>query len=642
VKIGLWAKLSEDDADDFAYDPSLFLIERSIGVVEEDLRQPYRASATESRETGGGMKYFDLGRHTRPVSTRSVKAQRWFDFGLNWCYGFNHEEGVKCFRKALEADSKCVMAHWGIAYGLGPFYNLAWRELGEREAAAAIALAWDHLGRARALAEHASRLENRLVEALASRFQKPHPVSPKEYDRWDDDYAAAMRRVHYDHPDDDDVMALFAEALITRTPRRLWDVKTGLPARGSDVVEAIAVCERSIALAYASGRPQHPAIAHMLIHALEMSNEPQRAIVAADTLATLCPDAGHMNHMPAHIYVLCGEYEKAQIASDKAIAADDAYADYAASPVNFYVTARCHDIHLWMFACMFLGQYRPALAAAEKLQRIITREVLTVRDRPKLATMTEGYYNMRMHVLVRFGRWREIIAEPLPADPPLFLTSTALQHYARGVAHASLKHIAEAERERGLFHKSLKRIPPDRRFLSNSVVAMLAVGDKMLDGELEYHRGNHDIAFEHLREAVRRDDNLSYTEPWAWMHPPRHALGALLLEQGHVAEAEEVYRDDLGLSGRVQRCTQHPDNVWALHGLVECLERRGERRELRGLRLKLSDVLAKADIPITSSCMCRSNIAELNETCCGVAQPASCAPKTGDALARRLARIFSC
>jgi hypothetical protein len=184
------------------------------------------------------MKQFDLGRRIRPMSTSSTEAQRWFDLGLNWCYGFNHEEGVRCFQRALEADPGCVMAHWGVAYGLGPFYNLAWWELGEQEAAAAISFGYAHIGQARALAAQGSAVENRLVEALASRFQQPHAVSSEEYDRWDDDYAAEMRRVHYDHPDDHDVMALFAEALITRTPRRLWDVKTGRPARNSDVVEA--------------------------------------------------------------------------------------------------------------------------------------------------------------------------------------------------------------------------------------------------------------------------------------------------------------------------------------------------------------------------------------------------------------------
>jgi hypothetical protein len=145
---------------------------------------------------------------------------------------------------------------------------------------------------------------------------------------------------------------------------------------------------------------------------------------------------------------------------------------------------------------------------------------------------------------------------------------------------------------------------------------MLAVGEKMLDGEIEYHRGNYDLAYDRLREAVRRDDNLSYTEPWAWMHPPRHALAALLLEQGHVTEAEEVYRDDLGLSGRIQRCTQHPDNVWALHGLVECLERHGETQQLPGLRLQLAAAQQKADFPIRSSCMCRIDAAELAAACC--------------------------
>ena len=550
------------------------------------------------------MGDFDLGPYSRRVSTASPEAQRWFDLGLNWCFGFNHEEAVKCFQAALACDSGCVMAHWGVAYGSGPFYNLAFREWGEQEAAAAIGLAHHHILQARTHAANATEVENRLVEAMASRFQQPHPVSPAEYDRWDDDYAAAMRRGHRHVPDDHDVMALFAEALITRTPRRLWDVKTGLPAARSSVLEAVAVCERSIRLSQAQGQTPHPAIVHLHIHIMEMSNEPERAMGSADALATLCPDAGHMNHMPAHIYVLCGRYETAK------------RAEYAGS-MNFYVTARCHDIHLLMFTCMFLGQYGPALAAAEKIQRILTRDIIGVRNRPKLAMTTEGYYAMKMHVLVRFGRWHEIIREPLPDDPELFPVSIAMHHYARGVAFASLKDIAAAEAERGRFHASLARMPPGRRFLSNPALATLGVGEAMLDGELEYHKGNYAAAFAHLRESVRRDDDLSYTEPWAWMHPPRHALAALLLEQGHNAEAEQVYRDDLGLGGRIQRCTQHPDNVWSLHGLVECLQRRGATEELAPLEPKLAAALAKADVAITSSCMCRASTVELRPACCG-------------------------
>ena len=551
------------------------------------------------------MDRFDLGAHTRRISTASPDAQKWFNLGLNWCFGFNQEEGVKCFRTALESDPDCLMAHWGIAYAAGPFYNLPWRDLGSGEAAAVTALAFTHIGLARERFDMATRVEQRLVEALSRRCQKPYAVPPDEFDSWDDDYAAEMRRVYYEYPNDHDVMALFAEALITRTPRRLWDTRTGLPAHNSDVLEAVRIIERSIALADDAGLPQHPAIVHMHIHALEMSNHPEDAMRSADILLTLCPDAGHMNHMPGHIYVLCGDYEKALLASEKAIAADNEYADYAGS-FNFYITARCHDLHLMMFTCMFLGQYRGALEAANTIRRILPREILAVQGRPKLAYTTEAYYSMKMHVLVRFGQWQSIIDEPMPEDRELYLISTAMQHYARGVAYATLKDIAAAEEERARFFESLHRIPADRRFLSNYAHATLGVGAKMLEGELEYHKGNYEAAFAALRESVRRDDSLGYTEPWAWMHPPRHALAALLAEQGHYAEAEEVYRDDLGLSGRIQRCTQHPDNVWALHGIVECLRRRGEKEEHAILSRKLDDALAKTDVPITSSCMCRA------------------------------------
>jgi hypothetical protein len=228
---------------------------------------------------------------------------------------------------------------------------------------------------------------------------------------------------------------------------------------------------------------------------------------------------------------------------------------------------------------------------------------------------TEAYYAMKMHVLVRFGRWREIIDEPRPGDPEIYKVATPMHHYARGVAYATLKDPVAADRERTLFREAVARVPADRKFLSNLARTTLGVGEAMLDGEVEYHTGNYEQAYAHLREAVHRDDSLNYTEPWAWMHPPRHALAALLMEQGHCAEAESVYRDDLGLSGRVQRCTQHPDNVWALHGLVECLQRRGETDQLPVLEAKLATALAKVDVPITSSCMCRTTVYQPKECC---------------------------
>jgi tetratricopeptide (TPR) repeat protein len=550
------------------------------------------------------MDRFDLGPHTRTISTTSPEAQRWFNLGLNWCYGFNRQEAIKCFRKALEVDPKCVMAHWGVAYAAGPFYNLAWHEYGKQEADAATKLGCDHILQARASAERGTALENKLVEAIAQRIQKPHAVASEEYSRWDDDYAAEMRRVYFSHADDEDVAALYIEALITRTPRRLWDVKTGLPAKGSDIAEALQACERSIQRADQLGKSQHPAILHLYIHGLEMSNAPERGARAANVLAPMCPDSGHLSHMPGHIYVLCGDYEKARQVSVRAIRANDMFLDYA-GPFTFYTVACCHDLHLMMHTCMFMGRYNDALRAADKICGLLTKDVLSVKGRPKFAMSLEGYYATRMHVLVRFGRWREIIEAPLPDDPSLYLVTTAMHHYAKGVAHATLKNFREAATERDRFYLSIGRIPTDRRFFNNPAHDILAVGTEMLEGELEYHKGNHLAAFEHLRESVRRDDNLQYIEPWAWMHPPRHALAALLSEQGHYEEAEQIYRDDLGLNSRIQRCAQHPKNIWALLGLVECLQMRGDTGELPAMRDKLAEAQKLTDVPITSSCMCR-------------------------------------
>lgn len=560
------------------------------------------------------MDRFDLGAYRRPISTRSAEAQRWFDMGLKWCYGFNHEEGIKCFAKALEADQGCAMAHWGIAYATGPFYNLTWKEQGKAEVDRATKRCFEHVQLAHSNAANATNIEKRLIEALAYRFQKPNGVSLTEFEQWDNAYAAEMRRVYQSFRDDHDVMALFVEALMMRTVRRLWDLKTGKPAPNSDVVEALQVCERSIRVSDEAGSEQHPAIIHLHIHLLEMSTMPERGMRSADLLGQLCPDAGHMNHMPGHIYVLCGEYEKAKIASERAVRSNDLYLAYADAP-TYYLLGCCHDLHLMMFTCMFLGQFTPALWAAEKVRGLVTRNILAIPDRPKLTQTVEGYYAMKSHVLVRFGRWSDIIDEPMASEPELYPLTTAMQHYAKGVAHATLKDFARAEQERERFHWQIARIPADRRFLSNPTRASLAVGVALLDGELAYHRGDYDEAYAHLRHAVELDDNLSYTEPWAWMHPPRHALAALLLDQGHVEEAEQVYRDDLGLSAKVQRCAQHPNNVWALHGLVECLTRGGNLAELLDLQAKLSTALAKADVPIRSSCLCRTSV-QLIPRCC--------------------------
>ena len=377
-------------------------------------------------------------------------------------------------------------------------------------------------------------------------------------------------------------------------------------------MEATLACERSMQRADKSRKRQHPAILHLYIHALEMSNTPQRGTRAADMLAPMCPNSGHLSHMPAHIYVLCGDYEKARQVSVRAIRANDMFLDYA-GPFTFYTVACCHDLHLMMHTSMFLGRYKDAIGAADKICTLLTKDVLSVKGRPKFAMSLEGYYATRMHVLVRFGRWQEIIEAPLPDDPDLYLVTTAMHHYAKGVAHAALKNFGEADAERDRFYRSVDRIPTDRRFFNNPARDILAVGREMLEGELAYHKGNHQTAFEHLRESVRLDDDLQYIEPWAWMHPPRHALAALLSEQGHYEEAELIYRDDLGMNSRVQRCAQHPDNIWALHGIVECLRVRGDTAELPVLREKLAAAQKLADVSIASSCMCRTAV---RSECC--------------------------
>ncbi len=556
------------------------------------------------------MLSFDLGSHSFQVSTVSPDAQRLFDQGLNWCFGFNQEEGLACFKMASELDPSCAMLHWGAAYAAGPFYNMPWGDFSQAEALACTSFCRGHIDKSIALSENATTLEKALINALSRRVQKPHIVSQSEFGSWDDAYANAMRHVNDEFPDSQDVKALFVEAMMTRTPWHMWDVKTCLPPEGADTYEAIRVCENAIGLADQNGEEQHPAILHLHIHLLEMSTEPEQAMASANRLGGLCPDAGHIHHMPGHIYVLCGEYEKAKTVSEAAILVNRKYLSYA-GPYNYYTTARCHDLHLMMYTCMLLGQFEPSMAAAEEICENLPPDVIDLKGKPFIAGTMEGYFAMKMHVLVRFGKWQEIVDTPMPERPELYCVSTSMHHYAKAIAHATLKNFDEAEQQKENFYASLKRIPSGRKFFNNPALKTLAVGEKMLLGELEYHKGNYDIAYAHLRESVQRCDNLHYSEPWPWMHPPRHALGALLLEQGHYEEAEDVYRADLGLNDTVPRCAQHRNNVWALHGIVECLKNRNEESERSVLQDLLTEAVSKTDLVIRSSCCCRKTVAEL-------------------------------
>ena len=412
-----------------------------------------------------------------------------------------------------------------------------------------------------------------------------------------------MRNVYAAFPHDLDIAALFAEAAITCTPRQLWNLRTGRPNPGALTEESIVVLEAAIREMEKSGI-RHPGILHMYIHLMEMSPWPERALGAADMLRGLVADGGHMEHMAAHVYVVCGDYAHAVEQSRRAVRADDKYLDYA-GPDNFYTTARCHDFHLHMYAAMFLGQYDTAIVAADRICSTATAE-LVASSYPFMASILDGYSSMRTHVYVRFGKWRELIEDQLPESAEQTPIRVAMHHYGKGIACAALGDVDEAEAEQVRFDRLLETIPEDAIFLSNTVRDILRVGKAMLEGELEYRKRNYRRAFDALRLAVERDDNLKFTEPWAWMHPPRHALGALLVQQGWFDEAETVYRTDLGYSGAIARCSQHPDNVWALHGLLECVRRSGDSDEAQLLEQRLMVALARTDVPIRGSCFCRT------------------------------------
>ena len=542
--------------------------------------------------------YYNLGDYSRKITTSSEEAQRWFDRGLNWCFGFNHDEAIACFKRALEADPNCAMAWWGIAHASGCNYNKPWEAFDEEDANSSVAAAFEATERAERLAASATPVEQALIDALTARY--PQATPGEDMDAWNDAYAEAMRKVHTAHGGDLDVASFFAEALMNRTPWALWDLKTGKVAEGADTAEAARVLEAAMAR---QDGDRHPGLLHMYIHLMEMSPHPERALKAGDNLRDLVPDAGHLQHMPTHIDVLCGHYATVVASNTAGIIADRKFLEREGA-LHFYSLYRCHNYHFKIYGAMFLGQRGPALEAADEMIRTLPEELLKVES-PPMADWLEGFIPMKMHVLIRFGMWRDIIDTPLPENQDLFCTTTAMIHYAKGVAYAASGDVESAEREKAAFEAAVIRVPDTRYVFNNTCLDILAVAAEMLNGELEYRKGNIDQAFAHLRKSVELDDNLPYDEPWGWMQPTRHALGALLLEQGRVEEAEAVYRADLGLDETLSRACQHPDNVWSLHGLHECLTKLGKAEEAKYVKLRLDLAEARADEPISASCYCR-------------------------------------
>lgn len=541
------------------------------------------------------MAYYDLGSYSRAVSTGAPEAQHWFDRGLAWTYAYNHEEAIECFQKALIADPGCAMAHWGIAYCIGPNYNKPWETFEDHEKPSCIELAQSSIDAAKDLFWNVTPLERALINALAARY--PDTSEIEDFNPWNDAFADAMREVHAEFSDDLDVCAVFAEAIMNRTPWQLWDLRSGKPAQGAGTVEAIDVLEN--AFQSLNGAWAHAGLLHMYIHLMEMSPHPEKALRHGDVLSTLVPDAGHLIHMPTHIDVLCGDYMNVVLRNETAIVADRKYVQQAGAD-NFYSVYRCHNYHFKIYGAMFLGQPTVALEAAEALVAELPPSIL----RP-MADWFEGFVSMKQHVLIRFGRWSDILAQELPTDEGLFCVTMAMMRYARTVALANLYQIDDANAEKARFYEALAQVPESRMLFNNKCTDILKVAEQMMLGELAYHKSDLQTAFDHLRQSVEIDDNLPYDEPWGWMQPTRHALGALLLEQSMVDEAEAVYRADLGLDATLSRACQHPENVWSLHGLHECLTRRGEAVEATHIKRQLDKAAARAEVPIRASCYCR-------------------------------------
>ncbi len=549
------------------------------------------------------MDYYNLGSYSRPITTAAPEAQLWFDRGLNWLFGFNHGEAIACFQKALERDPACAMAHWGISYAAGPNYNLPWNRYDPAGKAAALAAAYDAMQGALAHAAGASPVEQALIRALPARYPQREPLDDQA--PWDAAFADAMRQVFHAHRDDLEVRSVFAEAIMNLTPWKMWDLTTGGIAEGAGTTEAVAMLEsafRDLPTAW-----NHPGLLHLYVHLMEMSPFPQRALRAGDRLRDLVPDAGHLIHMPTHIDVLCGHYRDVLVYNQQAIVADRKFLAREGA-MNVYALYRTHDYHFAVYGAMFLGQYTAALEAAQELIDTTPEALLRIPS-PPMADFIEGYLPMKQHVLVRFGKWQEIIAQELPRDRELYCSTTAMMLYAQAVAHSALGHIALAEATKTAFLEARRRVPKSRLVHNNTVQDLLGVAEAMLDGEIEYRRGNYEVAFAHLHRSVALDDALPYDEPWGWMQPTRHALGALLLEQGRVAEAEAIYRADLGLDGTLSRACQHPDNLWSLHGLHECLTRRGEKVEAALIKQRLDLALARSEVPVKASCFCRIKVA---------------------------------
>jgi tetratricopeptide (TPR) repeat protein len=544
------------------------MIRRLVAVLSLACALPAAAEHQHDVKTTDQVPLFDnLGTHHHKITTKMPLAQRYFDQGLRLVYAFNHDEAVRAFKEAARLDPNCAMAYWGIGLALGPNYNLPLDP--ERNQAAYAATQ-----QAVKLAPKASAAERAYIAALAKRYSLAPGADRKALDRA---YADAMREVAHSHPDDTDAATLFAESLMDLRPWALWTLD-GQPQPGT--LEIVATLE-----AVLKKDPMHPGANHYYIHAIEASPHPERGLVAAERLHNLVPGAGHLVHMPSHIYMRTGRYGDAADANAQAIKVDEAYIA-AAKPSGVYpMMYYPHNIHFFWAAASMEGRSADAIRAAREVTNGVSPEMVTEMD------MLEYFVPTALFALTRFGKWDDILKEPAP---PLDQTyATGIWHYARGLALAANGRLDQAAGEQQAVAAAAAAIPPDRIIGDNTPpAALLHIAAETLAGEIAARRGQTDEAIKHLQEAVRAQDALPYTEPPPWYYPVRQSLGAVLLAAGRPGDAEAVYRDDL---------QRNPENGWSLYGLWQALRARKAEAEAAAVDERFRKAWARADVRLTAS-----------------------------------------
>lgn len=523
---------------------------------------PVRTGASGAEEAPARL-LDELGSHHHEITTSSPLAQRWFDQGLRLAYAFNHDEARIAFYEAAREDPACAMCWWGVAYTLGPNYNLPGDPERDREA-------WQAVQKAKAAAAGATERERDYVEAIAARYAAEPPADRRPLD---EAWALAMGRLADRHPDDLDAQTLHAESLMDLQPWDLWTASGEPKGRTAEIVRRLeSVLARD---------PQHPGANHYYIHAVEASRAPERAEPAADRLRDqrLGAGAGHLVHMPSHIYVRTGRYADATEANARAVAVDEAYIAkwnvQGVYPMMYYP----HNVHFRSFAAAMEGRSAEAIESARKVADAITPEMV------RGMAMLEGIDVAPWFVRVRFGRWEEVMAEPEPPAGQRY--ATGLRHWARGLAFVAQARLSDAEVESRAL-EALRASQPEEVLVTqvNTGKRLLGIASNHLAGELAAARGRTAEAVRRLEAAVELEDGAVYMEPPDWFVPIRPFLGAVLLGAGRVREAEAVYREDL---------RRNPENGWALHGLAESLARGGRDEEAAAVRARLAKAWARAD-----------------------------------------------